>query len=79
MTVDAWCESDWRRSATQLTVSMKFFAHPDLDQFKKDELDGWFAKVMVDKPKESRSGKSLFICECRGKSVAWHVETTWEP
>ena len=37
---------------------MKFFAHPDLDQFKRDELDGWFAKVVVDKPKESRSGMS---------------------
>jgi hypothetical protein len=40
---------------------MKFFAHPDLDQFKRDELDGWFAKVVVDKPKESRSGACLIL------------------
>lgn len=38
---------------------MKFFAHPDLDAFKRDELDGWFGKVVIDKPKESRSGESF--------------------
>lgn len=36
---------------------MKFFAHPDLDEFRKLELDRWFGKVVVEKPKESRSGK----------------------
>lgn len=36
---------------------IKFFAHPDLDEFRKLELDQWFGKVVVEKPKESRSGK----------------------
>lgn len=35
---------------------LKFFAHPDLTMFKREELDPWFHKVVVDKPKESRSG-----------------------
>ncbi|ODN83455.1 hypothetical protein L202_01593 [Cryptococcus amylolentus CBS 6039] len=43
---------------------MKFFAHPDLDEFKKVELDPWFGKVVIDKPKESRSESSeaYFVC-----------------
>lgn len=39
--------------------SLKFFAHPDLEAFRKEELEPWFAKVSVEKPKESRSGMSL--------------------
>lgn len=49
-----------------LTSRMKFFAHPDLDRFKRDELDGWFAKVVVDKPKESRSGMSAHYLALMG-------------
>jgi len=42
-----------------LTASLKFFMHPDLDDFRKSELVTRFRKVVVDKPKESRKGKSL--------------------
>lgn len=38
------------------THSMKFFAHPDLDAFRRQELVPRFAKVAVEKPKESRAG-----------------------
>ncbi|WVQ71925.1 hypothetical protein IAR50_001467 [Cryptococcus sp. DSM 104548] len=43
---------------------MKFFAHPDLNEFKKLELDPWFGKVVIEKPKESRSESSeaYFVC-----------------
>ncbi|WVO14116.1 hypothetical protein L204_101744 [Cryptococcus depauperatus] len=40
------------------SLVIKFFAHPDLDDFKKKELDPWFSKVVVEKPKESRSESS---------------------
>jgi hypothetical protein len=36
---------------------MKYFAHPDMNRFKSEELDKRFAKVVVEKPKESRSGE----------------------
>jgi 23S rRNA (uridine2552-2'-O)-methyltransferase len=39
-----------------LTISLKFFMHPDLDDFRKLELVTRFRKVVVDKPKESRKG-----------------------
>ncbi|WWD16195.1 hypothetical protein CI109_100620 [Kwoniella shandongensis] len=45
---------------------MKFFAHPDLDEFKKLELDPWFGKVVVEKPKESRSESSEAYWVCLG-------------
>ncbi|WVQ78496.1 hypothetical protein IAT38_000582 [Cryptococcus sp. DSM 104549] len=45
---------------------MKFFAHPDLDEFKKFELDPWFGKVVVEKPKESRSESSEAYWVCLG-------------
>jgi len=41
-------------------TSMKFFMHPDLDDFRKMELESRFRKVVVDKPKESRKGTSFF-------------------
>ena len=37
--------------------SLKFFMHPDLDEFKRTELIPRFSKVVVDKPKESRKGE----------------------
>lgn len=40
------------------THSMKYFAHPDLDAFRREELVPRFAKVAVEKPKESRAGTS---------------------
>ena len=42
-----------------LTASLKFFMHPDLDDFRKSELVTRFRKVVVDKPKESRKGTFL--------------------
>jgi hypothetical protein len=44
----------------QLTnpCSVKYFAHPDLDAFRREELVPRFAKVAVEKPKESRAGTS---------------------
>jgi hypothetical protein len=42
-----------------LTRSLKFFMHPDLDDFRKSELVTRFRKVVVDKPKESRKGTPL--------------------
>ncbi|KAK8869544.1 hypothetical protein IAR55_000111 [Kwoniella newhampshirensis] len=45
---------------------MKFFAHPDLDEFRKLELDPWFGKVVVEKPKESRSESSEAYWVCLG-------------
>lgn len=45
---------------------MKFFAHPDLDEFRKLELDRWFGKVVVEKPKESRSESSEAYWVCLG-------------
>ena len=37
---------------------LKFFAHPDLDAFRRTRLEPYFRKVHVDKPKESRKGGS---------------------
>lgn len=36
---------------------MKFFQHPLLADFKKTQLVPVFEKVIVEKPKESRSGQ----------------------
>jgi hypothetical protein len=56
-----WCKSTFRPfiERLQLITSMKFFMHPDLDDFRKSELLPRFSKVVVDKPKESRKGTSL--------------------
>ncbi|KAJ9110976.1 hypothetical protein QFC20_002743 [Naganishia adeliensis] len=35
---------------------LKFFQHPLLSEFKRTQLDPVFEKVVVEKPKESRSG-----------------------
>jgi hypothetical protein len=44
-----------------LIRSLKFFMHPDLDEFKRSELVPRFSKVVVDKPKESRKGTSFTL------------------
>lgn len=36
---------------------LKFFQHPLLSEFKRTQLDPVFEKVVVEKPKESRSGE----------------------
>jgi 23S rRNA (uridine2552-2'-O)-methyltransferase len=43
---------------TPSPCSMKFFQHPLLADFKKTQLVPSFEKVIVEKPKESRSGES---------------------
>ncbi|WVQ98988.1 ribosomal RNA large subunit methyltransferase J [Kwoniella sp. CBS 9459] len=45
---------------------IKFFAHPDMDEFRKLELEPWFGKVAVEKPKESRSESSEAYWVCLG-------------
>ncbi|WVF71926.1 hypothetical protein IAT40_006736 [Kwoniella sp. CBS 6097] len=45
---------------------IKFFAHPDMDEFRKLELEPWFGKVTVEKPKESRSESSEAYWVCLG-------------
>jgi len=45
-------------SAAQLTRRIKFFQHPDLDEFKRDVLVPRFHKVSTEKPPESRKGAS---------------------
>ncbi|WWC69194.1 uncharacterized protein I206_103130 [Kwoniella pini CBS 10737] len=45
---------------------MKFFAHPDMDEFRSTELDPWFSKVVVEKPKESRAESSEAYWVCLG-------------
>ena len=35
---------------------MKFFAHPDVNEFVRQEVRPAFARVVVEKPKESRKG-----------------------
>ncbi|RXK37167.1 hypothetical protein M231_05536 [Tremella mesenterica] len=46
------------RKSSGGNLVMKFFSHPDLDDFKRQELIPFFDKVFVDKPKESRKGAS---------------------
>lgn len=43
---------------------MKYFAHPDLDVFRREELEPYFRKVIIDKPKESRpeSSEAYWVC-----------------
>ncbi|OCF44210.1 ribosomal RNA large subunit methyltransferase J [Kwoniella heveanensis CBS 569] len=45
---------------------IKYFAHPDMDEFRKLELEPWFGKVTVEKPKESRSESSEAYWVCLG-------------
>ncbi|KAK6903217.1 ribosomal RNA large subunit methyltransferase J [Kwoniella mangroviensis CBS 10435] len=45
---------------------IKFFAHPDMNEFRSLELDPWFGKVVVEKPKESRSESSEAYWVCLG-------------
>ncbi|WRT67401.1 ribosomal RNA large subunit methyltransferase J [Kwoniella shivajii] len=45
---------------------IKFFAHPDMDEFRSLELDPWFGKVVVEKPKESRAESSEAYWVCLG-------------
>ncbi|WWC60841.1 uncharacterized protein I303_103417 [Kwoniella dejecticola CBS 10117] len=45
---------------------IKFFAHPDMDEFRSTELDPWFSKVVVEKPKESRAESSEAYWVCLG-------------
>lgn len=42
--------------AAGLIVRIKFFQHPDLDEFKRDVLVPRFHKVSTEKPPESRKG-----------------------
>ena len=44
---------------------MKFFQHPLLADFKKTQLEPVFEKVVVEKPKESRSGKFMAVAGLR--------------
>lgn len=48
--------------------------HPDLDAFKKDILDKRFAKVLTEKPKESRSGEISVIREQLIELMSTRVE-----
>jgi hypothetical protein len=59
MLVVIWCRSYIHPRGQALTLSLKFFMHPDLDDFRKSELVTRFRKVVVDKPKESRKGTPL--------------------
>jgi hypothetical protein len=59
MLVVLWCELYARSGRLVLTIRLKFFMHPDLDDFRKSELVTRFRKVVVDKPKESRKGTPL--------------------
>ena len=59
MLVVTWCRLIMYKGETVLTGSLKFFMHPDLDDFRKSELVTRFRKVVVDKPKESRKGQLL--------------------
>jgi len=59
MLVVIWCRSSLSQEELVLTGSLKFFMHPDLDDFRKSELVTRFRKVVVDKPKESRKGTPL--------------------
>jgi 23S rRNA (uridine2552-2'-O)-methyltransferase len=36
---------------------MKYFNHPDLNAFRKEQLEPRFGKIVVEKPKESRAGE----------------------
>ena len=49
-----------------LTRSMKFFLHPDLLAFRKEQLDPYFARVATEKPKASRSESSEAYWVCLG-------------
>lgn len=46
------------------TPSMKYFHHPYLAEFKKEQLDPCFTKVVTEKPKSSRaeSSEAYFVC-----------------
>jgi hypothetical protein len=59
MLVVIWCELYARSGRLVLTIRLKFFMHPDLDDFRKSVLITRFRKVVVDKPKESRKGTPL--------------------
>ena len=55
-----WCKWDrggQGRRRRDLMDRLKFFMHPDLDDFKRAELIPKFSKVVVEKPKESRKGE----------------------
>jgi len=45
---------------------MKFFLHPDLLAFRKEQLDPYFARVATEKPKASRSESSEAYWVCLG-------------
>lgn len=49
-----------------LTCRMKFFLHPDLLAFRKEELDPYFTRVATEKPKSSRSESSEAYWVCLG-------------
>lgn len=43
---------------------LKFFMHPDLDEFCRDELKTRFGRVVVEKPEGSRKGEQTsFLVE----------------
>lgn len=45
---------------------LKFFMHPDLVAFRKTSLDPYFARVVTEKPKSSRSESSEAYWVCMG-------------
>jgi 23S rRNA (uridine2552-2'-O)-methyltransferase len=49
-----------------LTLSLKFFLHPDLIEFRKTQLEPCFARVVTEKPKASRSESSEAYWVCLG-------------
>nr|ADE10097.1 NADB Rossmann [Tremella fuciformis] len=52
---------------------LKFFAHPDLDAFRRTQLEPHFHKVHVDKPKESRKESSEAYWVCLGYRGQGHT------
>lgn len=63
-----------------IAVSMKFFAHPELDAFKKEALQPIFRKVVIEKPKASRSGMCSMLpiaYEAYLQSRVKHIGFAW--
>lgn len=60
-----WCECNYDEQGTD-GDRLKYFMHPDLDEFRRDELEGKFWKVVTEKPKESRAGEFRIQLEWLG-------------
>ncbi|CAK9783870.1 unnamed protein product [Cutaneotrichosporon oleaginosum] len=62
------------RESSSADISLKFFMHPELVDFRKKQLEPYFFKVVTDKPASSRKESAEAYWVCLGYKGGWVPE-----